>query len=43
MAVTPYSEDPEQARPYFKKMKLLFDKVINKSIIMQRLNIFQWV
>ena len=27
MAVTPYSEDPEQARPYFKKMKLLFDKV----------------
>lgn len=27
MAVTPYSEDTEQARPYFKKMKLLFDKV----------------
>jgi len=27
MAVTPYSDDPENARPYFKKMQSLFDKV----------------
>ncbi len=27
MAVTPFSENAEEARPYFKKMKLLFDKV----------------
>lgn len=26
MAVTPFSENPEKARPYFKEMKLLFDK-----------------
>ncbi len=27
MAVTPYSDDPEDARPYFKQMKELYDKI----------------
>lgn len=33
MAVTPYSENPEDARPYFKKMKSLFNKVKKQKYI----------
>lgn len=32
MAMAPYFEDAEKTRPYFKKMKLLFDKINNTEI-----------
>ena len=33
MAVTPFSENPENARPYFKKMRTLFDKVKKQKYV----------
>ena len=32
MAMAPFFEKPENARPYFKKMKVLFDKVKNENL-----------
>ena len=31
MTVPPYSEDPEDSRPYFRKMRELFDKIGHRS------------
>jgi hypothetical protein len=32
MTVPPYNEDPEQSRPYFRKMRALFDKIAARNL-----------
>jgi pyridoxal phosphate enzyme (YggS family) len=32
MAVPPYHDDPEQSRPYFRKMRELFEQIINRKL-----------
>lgn len=31
MTVPPYNEDPEQSRPYFRKMRSLFEQIANRK------------
>lgn len=38
MTIPPYFEDPENARPYFRKLRELADKAISKGYPMKELS-----
>ena len=39
MTVPPYSEDPEDSRPYFRKMRELFDQIGHRSVASMPMNV----
>jgi len=39
MTVPPYSEDPEDSRPYFRKMRELFDEIGHRSVASIAMNV----
>jgi len=39
MAVPPYSDDPEQSRPYFQLMKQLFSEISKRQLPAPRMEI----
>ena len=39
MTVPPYSDDPEQSRPYFRKMRQLFEQIANRKLTAVRMEV----
>lgn len=39
MTVPPYNENPEQSRPYFRKMRTLFDQIASRNIPRVRMEV----
>jgi hypothetical protein len=39
MTLPPYNEDPEQSRPYFRKMRALFDKIAQRNLPAVRMEV----